>query len=217
MMRVLDAGERFAEAGASVLAEALRVALARKSRASLALSGGSTPWPALRVLAGADLDWTRVDVFQVDERVAPAGDPSRNLTGLRETLLDRVPANVHPMPVEAADLDAGAAAYGKLLPENLDVVHLGLGDDGHTASLVPGDPGLDVTDQRVAVTNPYRAHRRMTLTFPALDRAERIVWLVQSEGKDAIIERLLAGDPSIPAGRVSQATAVLVTDGAEQP
>jgi 6-phosphogluconolactonase len=214
MMRVIEAGEDFAQAGATMLSEALRLALADKPRASLALSGGRTPWPALQMLGRADIDWARVDVYQVDERVAPEGDPARNLTGLQDVLLGQVRATVHAMPVEAPDLDAAAARYDAILPGTLDVVHLGLGDDGHTASLVPGDPVLDVTDRGVAITEPYRGHRRMTLTFPALKRAGMICWIVAHARKASMIERLLAGDETIPAGRVPRAHAVLVTDGA---
>jgi 6-phosphogluconolactonase/glucosamine-6-phosphate isomerase/deaminase len=144
--------------------------------------------------------------------VAPAGDPSRNLTGLVTALLDHVPAVVYPMPVEAPDLEAAAHAYLQELPEILDVVHLGLGDDGHTASLVPGDPVLDIDDRAVAITEPYRGHRRMTLTYPALERAAAIVWIVAGTDKASMVERLLAADPTIPAGRVAQDRAILVTN-----
>lgn len=211
-MRVVRAGNEFHEAAADALERALGAALRKKPRVSLALSGGQTPWPAFRLLARAALDWKRVDVFQVDERVAPSGDSMRNLTGLSETLLDSVPANVHPMPVEEDDLDAAARRYANALPEVLDVVHLGLGDDGHTASLVPGDPALEVTDRTVAITRPYRGQRRMTLTFPAFDRADVILWVVSSTGKAWALQRLRHADPKIPAGRVSQTQATLVTD-----
>lgn len=217
MMRVIRAGDGFAQAGAGVLADALRDVLQRRERASLALSGGATPWLALCELAKADLDWACIDVYQVDERVAPSGDPARNLGGLASALLSHVPATAYPMPVEAPDLQQAARHYDAMLPETLDVVHLGLGDDGHTASLLPGDPVLDVVDHRVAVTEPYRGHRRMTLTFPALEGAGAIAWLVRRKGKASMVERLLAADPTIPAGCVPQAHAVLVTDGAGQP
>src|SRR5262249_13701926 len=138
-------------------------------RFALAVSGGHTPWLMLRALAGEDVPWSALDVFQVDERVAPDGDPDRNLTHLRESLLDK--ARIHAMPVEAGDLEAAAAEYARALPQAFDLVHLGLGPDGHTASLVPGDPVLGVADRDVALTGPYQGRRRMTLTYPVLDRA----------------------------------------------
>lgn len=216
-MRVVRAGGDLSHAAATALVRLLQAALQSKPRVSLALSGGKTPWPVLELLAEADLDWNRVDIYQVDERVAPAGDPARNLVGLRTALLDQVPATVHPMPVEASNLDEAVIRYAAIFPEALDLVHLGLGEDGHTASLVPGDPVLDVIDRPVAVTQVYKGHRRMTLTFPALDRAGAIVWIVSGAGKASMIERLLAADPAIPAGRVSQERAVLITDGAASP
>lgn len=216
-MHVICAQDDFPETAAGALSRALQTVLLRKPRVSLALSGGSTPLRALKRLARADLDWTRVDIYQVDERVAPAGDSSRNLVGLSTALLDHVPASLHPMPVEAADLDLAAAQYAADLPEALDVVHLGIGDDGHTASLVPGDPVLDVIDRQVAMTQPYRGHRRMTLTFPALERAEAVLWIVAGANKAPMVERLLAADPTIPAGRVPQARALLITDRAPRP
>lgn len=216
-MNLVRAGSDLAGAAADALAGPLLAALRDKPRATLALSGGTTPWPALRELARADLDWSRVDIYQVDERLAPPGDPARNLVGLATTLLDRVSASVRPMPVETVDVEQATARYASSLPDAFDVVHLGLGDDGHTASLVPGDPVLDLTDRQVALTRPYRGHRRMTLTYPALDRASTVVWIVSCAGKASMVERLLAADPTIPAGRVSQERAVLVTDGAANP
>ena len=210
-MRVIRAGTELNEIAAAMLGRSLGDVLQRKPRASLALSGGTTPLPVFDVLARADLDWARVDVYQVDERVAPPGDPARNLVGQSAALLDRVPVTVHPMPVEAADLEDAADRYAAGLPNAVDVVHLGLGDDGHTASLIPGDPVLDVVDREVSVTRPYRGHRRMTLTFPALGRAGEIIWIVSGAEKASMVERLLAADPSIPAGRLPQGRAVLIS------
>lgn len=212
MIGFYRAGDAYAEMAAGVLAQALRARLETQARVSFAVSGGSTPGPAFRALADLPVDWPRVDIYQVDERVAPDGDPARNLVGLREALVDRVDAVVHPMPVESRDLDGAALAYAARLPSVLDVVHLGLGEDGHTASLVPNDPVLDATDRRVAVTAPYRGHRRMTLTYEPLARANELVWIVAGAEKAAMIERLLDGDPSIPAGRLPQDRAILVTD-----
>ncbi len=211
-MDVVRAGSDLTEAASEVLIRSLADYLRDRRRVSVALSGGRTPWPVLRSLARADLDWNRVDIYQVDERVAPAGDPARNLTGLTTALTDHVPARIHPMPVDAPDLEAAALRYAQELPRPLNIVHLGLGDDGHTASLVPDDPVLEVDDRLAAVTGPYRGHRRMTLTFGALAEADSIVWIVAGTDKAAMVERLLAADPSIPAGRVPQDRAVLVTD-----
>ncbi|MEM7135684.1 MAG: 6-phosphogluconolactonase [Myxococcota bacterium] len=212
-MRVVRAGASWAVSAAAVIARLLDDALALRPRASWAVSGGRTPAPVFAELRGATIDWARVDVFQVDERVAPLGDPARNLTDLQSLLLDHVPATVHPMPVNETNLDRAAADYGALLPETLDVVHLGLGGDGHTASLVPEDPVLRVTDRSVAVTGVYAGHRRMTLTFPALNAAASRVWIVGG-GKGSMLARLLAADSTIPAGRITHRRSVLVTGDA---
>jgi 6-phosphogluconolactonase len=175
----------------------------------------------LRTLADQEVPWADVHVVQVDERVAPAGHPDRNLTHLRESLLAHCPLRpeqVHAMPVESANLDAASEQYATTLqeiagaPVVLDLVHLGLGPDGHTASLVPGDPVLDVTDADVAVTGVYQGRRRMTLTYPILNRARRIVWLVTGREKAQMLARLHDSDQSIPAGRVRQQAAVVLAD-----
>jgi len=210
----LPGGDAFAAAAADRLAAELDACLSGGRSAHVALSGGSTPWPVLAELATRPLDWSRLHVWQVDERVAPAGDPARNLSGLQTALVDRVPVVLHAMPVGAPDLDAAAEAYAGALPERFDLVHLGLGDDGHTASLVPGDPVLAVADRLVATAGPYGGHRRMTLTLPALDAARLVVWLVRGSGKAAMVARLLAADPTIPAGRVRAERSIVLTDGA---
>lgn len=208
---------------ARLLARAARKSLDLRERFTLALSGGKTPEPMLRAFAEEDLDWSRVHVLQVDERVAPAGHPDRNWTEIRDTLLSHVPIppeHGHPMPVEARDLEAAARDYGLLLrdlagdPPAIDCLHLGLGTDGHTASLVPGDPILERDDTDVALTARYHGRRRMSLTFPALNRARQIVWLVSGASKAGMVSRLLRGDQTIPAGRVSRAHAVAVADAA---
>jgi 6-phosphogluconolactonase len=205
------------------IARVAREAVTERGRCALAISGGATPWRAFGALAGEDVPWERVHLFQVDERVAPSGDPARNYLRLKEALIDRIPipaANVHPMPVEEEDLDAGARRYEAILrgiagtPPVLDLVQLGLGEDGHTASLFPGDAALQVIDADVAVTGLHRGWRRMTLTFPAIDRARCILWLVTGSGKAVALERLLAGDRSIPAGCVRSDRAVLLADTA---
>ena len=211
-MQVVRAGSDLTEVASGMLVRSLMDHLQDKARVSLALSGGRTPWSILSSLARTDLEWNRVDIYQVDERVAPDGDLARNLTGLTSALLEHIPATVYPMPVQGPDLEAAADRYAAELPEVLDIVHLGLGDDGHTASLVPGDPVLDVVDRRVAVTKPYQGHRRMTLTFPAFERVGSIIWIVAGAEKTSMVERLIAADPTIPAGRIPQKRAVLVTN-----
>jgi 6-phosphogluconolactonase len=217
-----DAGS-VARRGAAIVAGEARAAVAARGRFVLAVSGGSTPWRMLRALAGEEVPWGRVDVVQVDERVAPAGHPDRNLTRLRESLVAHAPIRperIHAMPVESSDLEAAAARYARTLreiagsPPVLDLVHLGLGEDGHTASLVPGDPVLGVTGADVATTGVYRGRRRMTLTYPVLNRSRRILWLVTGGEKAGMLGRLQDADPSIPAGRVLGDRALVLADRA---
>lgn len=200
-----------ARRAAAYVAEQARAAVAARGRFTFAVSGGRTPWAMFGELASEDVPWADVELFQVDERVAPDGDPDRNLTHLRASL-GSAPARVHPMPVTDEDMDAAAAAYATVLPQRFDLVHLGLGPDGHTASLVPGDPVLDVTDALVAATQPYQGHRRMTLTYPALARADQLLWLVTGPDKQDALARLLAGDESIPAGRVLAVRSLILAD-----
>jgi len=221
-IEVLADPDAVARRAAEIIAMDARAAVAARGRFVMAVSGGHTPGTMLRALAQKDIPWSGVHLMQVDERVAPAGDPERNLTHLEESLLAHVPlppGQVHAMPVEACDLGAAAAGYGQTLrgiagsPPVLDLVHLGLGLDGHTASLVPADPALVATED-VALAGPYQGRRRMTLTYPTLDRARGILWLVTGLEKAAMLVRLLAGDRSIPAGRVRQDQALLLADAA---
>jgi 6-phosphogluconolactonase len=222
-LEVLDDADAVAQAAASAIAADARGAMAARGRYALAVSGGHTPWIMLRALANEDVPWQAVHVYQVDERVAPAGDPDRNLTHLRESLLQYAPLReeqVHAMPVESADLKSAASQYAVVLqqtigsPPVLDLVHLGLGPDGHTASLVPGDPVLKITDADVGVTGVYQGHQRMTLTYPAINRARRVLWVVTGGEKVEMLRRLLDGDESIPAGRVRSEQALVLADRA---
>ena len=201
---------------AGYVAERARAAVSERGRFTFAVSGGHTPWAMFAELANEDMPWADVELFQVDERVAPDGDPDRNLTHLRESI-GNAPARVRPMPVNDPALDKAAAGYATELPARFDLVHLGLGPDGHTASLVPGDPVLDVTDELVAVTQPYQGHRRMTLTYPALARADQLLWLITGADKRDPLAKLLAGDGSIPAGRVQAARSLVLADAAAAP
>ena len=222
-IKVLPDADLVAREAATIIAERARTAASERGRFIMAVSGGHTPWVMLRALADEDVPWAVVQLVQVDERVAPAGDPDRNLTHLNEVLLAHAPLRpeqVHAMPVEDPDLPPAARRYAETLrrvagsPPVLDLAHLGLGPDGHTASLVPGDPVLDVTDADVALTGIYQGRRRMTLTYPMLNRSRRILWLVTGADKAGMLVRLRAGDPSIPAGRVRQDGATVIADAA---
>jgi 6-phosphogluconolactonase len=222
-IEILADVDAVARKAAAVIAAEARDAVVARNQFVLAVSGGKTPWVMLRALAGEKVPWEEVHIVQVDERVAPAGDPERNLTNLRKSLLKRVPLRpdqIHAMPVESADLESAAKTYSQTLvdvagsPPVLDLVHLGLGPDGHTASLVPGDPVLNVSDADVALTGVYRGRRRMTLTYPIINRSRRILWLVTGTDKAGPLVRLRYADPSIPAGRIRQEQSLLLADGA---
>ena len=222
-IEVYTDADAVALAAAKLLAKEARDAVASRGKFVMAVSGGKTPWIMLRDLAKEDVPWKGVHVVQVDERVAPWGDPDRNLTHLRESLLEHAPLRpeqIHAMPVEATDLQAACVRYAQTLaeiagsPPVLDLVHLGLGPDGHTASLVPGDPVLDVKNPDVALTGIYQGRRRMTLTYPIINRSRRVLWLATGGEKTGMLARLQAGDVSIPAGRVSTDRAVILADRA---
>jgi len=221
-IEVFPDDESTARAAAKYIAAEATAAVAARDRFVMAVSGGRTPWIMLRALASQELPWEHIHVVQVDERVAPTGDPDRNLTHLLESLAHSPirPQHIHAMPVELPDLHAGVAQYALTLrdlagsPAILDLVHLGLGPDGHTASLVPGDPVLKITEAEVALTGEYQHRRRMTLTYPMINRARRILWLATGGEKASMLARLRQGDQSIPAGRISPERAVIFTDQA---
>jgi 6-phosphogluconolactonase len=196
--------------GAELIALAAGAAIEARGAFPLAVSGGHAPWRMFELLGTHELDWDAIEVFQVDERIAPAGDDDRNLTHLLASLPAAGAARVRPMPVNDPDLEAAAARYAEQLPAELDLVHLGLGPDGHTASLIPNDPVLDVDDRLVALTGEYQGRRRMTLTYPAIEAARSVLWLVTGADKPEGLAKLRAGDPSIPAGRVRAREATLV-------
>ena len=201
-----DAASR---AAAGFIAEACRIGVDEREQFSLALSGGRTPSDMITMLAEEDIPWDGVEVFQTDERIAPHDDPDRNLTLLERMLPS---AHIHAMPVEEEDVVAAAREYAAELPERLDLVHLGLGTDGHTASLVPGCAALDIRDRDIAISIEYHGRRRMTLTYPAIDRARQVVWLVVGEDKREALHQLLNGDPSIPASHVESPVQTVFTD-----
>jgi 6-phosphogluconolactonase len=225
-LRVLPDADALAAAAAALLAEELRAAVRARGRATVAFSGGRVGAFLARLAAEA-LPWEALDVFQVDERVAPAGAPERNLTALAAALVGpgRLPAAaLHALAVEDADAARAAARYARALeaaagrPPVLDVVHLGLGADGHTASLFPGDPVLDVADRDVAPTaGPHAGFLRVTLTLPALSRARCAVFVASGAEKAPALARLLGGDPAAPAARVAAARRIVLADRAAAP
>ena len=211
--------DELAERAAEWIAARVKPAVAARGRFTLAVSGGSTPAAMFAALSQLALPWAEVHVFQVDERVAPDGDPDRNLGDLSANLLDRVPVHAHVMDVTAPDLDGAARRYAAELRAVtdggvLDVVHLGLGDDGHTASWPPGDPVIDVEDADVAITQPYRGRVRITLTVPTVNRARDVMFLAAGAGKAEMVQKLVARDPGIPASRVRPDATLLVDERA---
>jgi len=222
-IEVYSDADAVAQNAAAIVAAEARAVVADRGVFVMAVSGGHTPWQMLGALAGEDVPWDAVHVVQVDERVAPQGDPDRNLTHLRESLLRHAPLRperIHAMPVESSNLQAACEEYAVTLrtiagsPPVLDLIHLGLGPDGHTASLVPGDPVLEIQDADVALTGPYQSRRRMTLTYPILNRSRRVLWLVTGSEKAGMLTRLRAGDAQIPAGRVRADHALILADRA---
>ena len=222
-IRQCNSADDVATAGADFIDARAKESISERGQFTMALSGGSTPWVMLRELAKHDLPWEQVKIFQVDERAAPDGDANRNLVHIQDHFTDRIslPAeNLYAMPVAGKDLEKEAGRYERELselagtPPVLDVVHLGLGGDGHTASLVPGDPVLEVGDRDVAITDVYAGRQRMTLTYPIINRARHILWLITGEGKAEMLDRLIQADHDIPAGRISQRQATIVADAA---
>jgi 6-phosphogluconolactonase len=222
-LEVMRDAQSVAARAAAIIAEHARAAYQARGLFLMAVSGGHTPWIMLRMLAGEEVPWGAVHVFQVDERIAAAGDPDRNLTHIRESLLEKAPLNpahIYPMPVESPDPLASGAECGTRLrmiagaPPVLDLVHLGLGPDGHTASLIPDDPVLQVADSDVAITGFYQGRARMTLTYPVINRARKILWMVTGSDKARVLGQLLNTDTSIPGGRIRRDNALVLADQA---
>jgi 6-phosphogluconolactonase len=220
-VEVLDNGDIVAQMAASIIAEEARRNVFSRGRFILAVSGGKTPWKMLRALADEDVPWKGVHILQVDERLAPEGDPDRNMTHLQESLIGFapvIPEQIYAMKAGENDPEAAAASYARVIrdiagsPAIIDLVHLGMGSDGHTASLVPGDPVLDISDMDVAPTGIYQSRRRLTLTYPLINRARKILWVITGSEKSGMLQRLLDGDLSIPAGRISQEHAIVLAD-----
>jgi 6-phosphogluconolactonase len=215
-LEVLADERAAARRAAELIAAAGAAAVAERGSFAFAMSGGRSPWAMLAILGELEqMPWHQTELFQVDERVAAPGSEDRNLTHMVLGLSMDHQSTLRPMPVTQRDLDGAAREYEASLPERFDLVHLGLGPDGHTASLVPGDPVLEVEDRRVAMTGgSYQGHPRMTLTYPALEAARRILWLVTGAEKRDPLAKLLGEDESIPAGRVRNDEMVVVADEA---
>jgi 6-phosphogluconolactonase len=220
-LKILNNSEAVAKMAATIITDEARAAIRERGCFVMAVSGGKTPWIMLRHLAEEPLEWDKIHLFQVDERIAPSGSPDRNWTHLKESLLSKPAtqsAHLHPMPVNDPDLEAGASDYATLLhkltgiPPVFDLVHLGLGPDGHTASLIPGDPVLEVIDRDVALTGIYQAHRRMTLTYPILNRSRQILWVVTGKEKQNAMLQLFNKDAAIPGGHLVQERATVLVD-----
>jgi 6-phosphogluconolactonase len=220
-VEILPDEQSLARRAAAVIAKEARAAVAEHGRFVMAVSGGKSPWVMLADLADEQVPWANVHVFQIDERIAPAGDPDRNYVHLRDSLLAHAPIppnQIYAMPVEMPDSELAAKLYAQTLesvagkPPVLDLAHLGLGPDGHTASLIPGDPVLNVTNRDIAVTGVYQGRKRMTMTYPVINRASKIMWLVSGKDKVAAFAKLRAADPSVPAGRIRQTQSLLLAD-----
>jgi 6-phosphogluconolactonase len=220
-VEILPDEKSLARRAAAVIAKEARAAVAEHGRFVMAVSGGKSPWVMLADLADEQVPWANVHVFQIDERIAPAGDPDRNYVHLRDSLLAHAPIppnQIYAMPVEMPDSELAAKLYAQTLesvagkPPVLDLAHLGLGPDGHTASLIPGDPVLNVTNRDIAVTGVYQGRTRMTMTYPVINRASKIMWLVSGKDKVAAFAKLRAADPSVPAGRIRQTQSLLLAD-----
>jgi 6-phosphogluconolactonase len=199
------------------LARRIRTAVKRRGVGRIAVSGGSTPVLMFDALALLDVPWSSVELFQVDERVAPDGDPDRNAQDLIEHLIDKVPLakrSVHLMPVTAKSLTRASASYAaKLGDAPLDIVHLGLGDDGHTASWPPGDPVIDVTAP-VALTGEFNGRVRMTLTPPVVNGARARLVLVTGAAKAEPVAGWLLHRQALPIARVRRTDTTLIADEA---
>ncbi|MFY9781938.1 MAG: 6-phosphogluconolactonase [Acidimicrobiales bacterium] len=215
-VRIYESVDELAKASAAYVASQIRDLSDRSGAFTFALSGGRSPWLMLAELAREKVAWNRTVIYQVDERVVPEDDDLRNLKHLREALA-ATDAPIEAMDVENPELEEATKSYATKLPPRFDLIHLGLGPDGHCASLVPNDPVLEVTDRLVALSGPYQDTIRMTLTYPALERADQLLWLVSGEDKQDALARLLDGDTSIPAGRVEAGASLVMADRAALP
>lgn len=212
-LQVFEDATALADAAATFIAHRARAVQARGVTFTMALSGGKTPWATFDKLAHETLDWDATLIYQVDERVVRADNDQRNLKNLRAAL-SSTGAPIVAMDVDSDDLEEACRDYAAELPFFIDLVQLGLGPDGHCASLIPGDPVLSVIDRLVALAGPYQDTLRMTMTYPAIARANQLLWLVSGEDKRDALAKLLANDPSIPAGRIGPVSSLVLADRA---
>jgi len=221
MTQVLSDVVPVARQAAAFIAEEARKGVSSRGRFVVAVSGGHTSWLMLHALAREKLPWECVHIVQTDELMTGENDPDRSLPHLRRSLVGncRLPADqIYPMPVETQDAETAISQYTQTLvklagtPPVLDLIQLILGSDGHAAALLPEDPVLDVADAEVAMTVPSAEGRRMTLTFPVLNRARRVLWIVTGTEKADMFARLRNADISIPAGRVRYDRAFVLAD-----
>jgi 6-phosphogluconolactonase len=215
-LRVFESVDELAKASAAFVAQLHHDRISSNDPFTFALSGGKSPWLMLSELSQDNIAWSSTTIYQVDERAVSEDDDLRNLKHIKAAL-GSTGAAIEAMDVENPDLEAGAREYATTIPSYFDLIHLGLGPDGHCASLIPNDPVLEVTDRLVAISGPYQDTMRMTLTYPALARAYQLLWLVSGEDKIDALAKLLDGDESIPAGRVEATASIVMADRAALP
>lgn len=200
------------------VAEAFADLVLQRAPTSIALSGGGTATDCYRALAARAPDWSGVEVLFGDERFVPVDDPDSNEGMARRVLLGRAaPAAVHSLAGAGTTPEAAAVAYDRLLHRHgpVDLVHLGLGPDGHTASLFPGSSALEVTDRLVVATgDDLHPHPRLTFTYPAIGSGRLVVFTVAGAEKRAALAGVLAGDPALPAARVRGGEVIVLADAA---
>jgi len=222
--RIVTSADAFAATAAATIARVLERAVADRGVASLALAGGTTPEPVYRKLATlATLHWNQIDIYFGDERAVPPESPDSNYNRAVHALLSPLrtaPRHTYRMPAEEPDLDAAARAYAALLPAQLDLIVLGIGEDGHMASLFPGSPALMETARTVvAVHGPKPPHDRLTLTPLAIQAARNVIVLAAGAPKAAAVAQALTGPFAphhCPAQLVREATWVIDTAAAAQ-
>jgi 6-phosphogluconolactonase/glucosamine-6-phosphate isomerase/deaminase len=211
----IQVSEHAPQLAARRIAHRLCDAVRRRGGASLALSGGSTAPPMIAELAGSDVPWHAVGIWQVDERVAPDGHDARNAGQLEA--FGALPCRVHPMPVTEHDLRGAAGRYAEHLPDRFDVVHLGIGNDGHTASWPPDRPDVRSSSHAVELVELFGGWPRMTVTQRVVNGARSRVVLTVGSDKRPVVERWLLLDPTLPISAVRRSGTWLFVDSAAAP